>query len=240
MICVNAIIEKDSSIENFLDFYKTLRKTSTDYHLCIINNSNDKLKKYDKEDFITVIDNNIDVGFVTACNQGLHFAKSSNFQYALSINTKYSLIANENWLENIFQDFGNQNVLGGTVCPVRITDSEKIKKILYTVSKNDGIKWLEKWVNNHMVTSYVNENIFIINNDFFNKIKLPDSRFCDKDSYGLALSLSCMKSGNELTNIDSIYSLSQDNYRFDIFKIVEKGASILHPVVLDYVRKRFL
>lgn len=238
-ICITAIIEKDTAPENFLDFYKGLQRTSGDYDLCVVNNSENNFRDI-TDDGVDLIQNAIDPGFVTAANQGLHFSYSSGYDYTIVINSSYTIVAKEDWLKNIFEEFGEDEGVGGNVFPVKVTGTEQVGKVLYSISPSGDISWLSQWLNRYMITTSVDSNIFVINNKFLSDIQMPNSAYCTHKLYGFSLSLSFMKIGKPPVHLNSIYSSQNDVRRYDIFEEIKEGAGIVYPVIIDSVRKRFI
>lgn len=237
-ICLNLIIEKDCPVENFLSFMSGLKSSKGDFSLCIVNNSSNRfteIEKYKNCNNIHIIWNNIDVGFVTAVNQSLYYSSSIS-DYSFIINCKYAVIVNPNWILSSLNNLGKES-LGGHLFPVKITNSELVKKLLYNISPND-VSWLSNWLNQYMVISSINSNIFLVKNSFLSKINYPDSNFCSNFSYGLSLSLSFMKNGMAPVSLKNIYSSNNDDYRYDIFSVIKNGAEIIYPVTIDSVRKK--
>lgn len=239
-ICVNVIIQKNTPPENYIKFLETLKKTLGDFCVCIVSAchivSKDLPLNYN---IANIIENNIDPGFATLVNQGLFFSSSSGFDYSISVNSKYALVVKEEWLRDVLKQLSKDSNIGGTVYPAKINNSNSIKEVLYSINASANLNWLSKWVNRYMMISFVDGNIFIVRNSFINKIKLPASKFCDSSLYGIFLSLSSMRVGQAPQNIESIYSSSNDIHRYDIFPVIEKGAGIIYPVVIDSVRARF-
>jgi len=236
-ICVNVLIEYDSLFENVIDFMETLRKTKGDFSVCVVNNSPRRfieLENCDWFDDINIIWNNIDVGFVTSVNQLLNY--SSKYDYSFFINSKYALVVKDDWMEIAIKDLGDE-FLGGHIFPVKMTNSEKIQKILYSISSTD-LSWLSKWTNRYMVLPCINRNAFLIRNSGLNSIKIPNSKYCDDSSYGLALTMAFMEGGMGPVSLKSIYSSDLDAHRHDIFSVIKQGAGLINPVVIDSVRNR--
>jgi len=161
-VCIIAIVGKKTRPENFLEFYETLRKTIGDYFLCVVNSSSERFREIETLKNINVIQNNIDPGYVTSINQGLYFSLSSGFKYTVSINADYSLVADGDWLNNALKSFSETDGIGGTIYPVKITNSDVVKRILYSIDSSGDISWFSKWLNRYMVTSFIDSNIFFV------------------------------------------------------------------------------
>jgi hypothetical protein len=238
-ICVNVLIEREAPIENAFDFMSSFSKTDGDFSVRIINNTKSRICKTDfTEEFkdIEVMWNNIDPGFVISTNQSLY--NSRNFDYSFCINSSYALVVDADWMKDAISDLGS-GALGGCLSPIKMSNSEKVQKILYYLSPS-SIEWLSKWVNRYMVVPCVNRNAFLINNSFLENIKMPSSKYCEDQMYGLAMTLSFMKNGNSPTSLKSIYASDVDRCRNDIFPIIKQGAGLICPVVIDSVRRRLM
>jgi len=239
-ICINVLIEKDAPTENFLEFFETLKKTSGNFSVCIVNNSSNRFLGIADDtpfDNVHFIQNNVDVGFVTATNQGL-YNSSSKFDYSFCVNSKYALVVEKDWLTKAMGSLGAGGHYGGHIFPVKITNSEKMQKILYSICDSNDLSWLSKWANRYMVLPCIDNNIFVVKNSSLESIRLPNSKYCDASSYGISLSLSFMKVGFSPTSLESIYSSQTDTHRYDIFSVIKNGAGIVYPVVIDSVRNR--
>lgn len=241
-ICINAIVGRNAPPENALKFLETLKKTSGDFSVCVVNSSKKRMRFLEGDGAfsnIHVIENCIDPGFATMANQGLHYSISEGFDYSISVNAPYTLVVDPNWLQKTMEQFNSKKGMGGTVYPVRIGNSESVRKVLYGISSKGNIEWLSKWINRYMVGKFVDGNVFIVDNQTLSELSLPNTKYCDERSYGLYLSFLLLKNGIEPTPIGSIYSSNVDTYRYDVFTVVKKGAGIIHPVTIDSVRNRF-
>ena len=237
-ICIIIIIEKKFSLENIKLFFDTMAKTENEYSVIVINNTGEKIEKIinDKISNIKIISNNVDVGRIVSFNQGLQYSKN-NFDYSIFINPMYSIVLDGDWISSIKKCIDDKFGIGGTVNYLKISKSEKIRKLLYSCSQKGDLSWLAENINKYMLVEYVDRNIFVVKNSIVNFI---DSRFCDEDSISMQLSFQVLANKGNIVNIREIYSSSDDFYRFDIINKINDGIKIICPVKISSVREKFV
>ena len=222
-------------------FVYSLSKTSYPFHFFVVNNSdfdlNPIIKKYGIENYYE-IRNAIDVNPVTCINQVLYNTMDLS-EYTVYVNSSDSLVVNEDWLKGLLRYRSENFGIGGTVFPLKISNSPEMLKIIQS-SSADGIDWLSKKVNRYMMVNCVDSNIFMIKNKNLKISSLPDMKSCTESSYGVEMSFRFLSNDFAIINIEEINSSSKDNFRFDIGDAIRKGAKIICPVVSSSVRERII
>lgn len=240
--CLFTCIEHSDFINDFSEFVKTLAKTSGEYFLLVINCSGRDISDILSESGIEnydIVSNAINPGIVTALNQGMYFS-IEKFSHSVYINSKYSLVISEDWLNRV-KVFAEQDnfALGGTVRPMKITFSDKLNKLLYATNKKDP-SWITTCTDRFMVASYVDGNIFVANNIKLKEVGFLNAKYHNEENYGIGLSFKFMEKRMRLTSIPAIYSSSKDSHRYDIGNKIKEGAGIVCPVKIKSVRDRLI